>query len=152
MGGQTISKKRLDPSKLDHIAAGGVSTGYTHQTTLEKEANEEASIPHHLMIKAEYKSMITYSMLRPEGLRRDVLYCYDLWLPEDFKPTPNDGEVESFKLVKLKDVYRRVYETDDFKFNVNLVLIDLFLRMGIISKNTQYAHLLKTGLRGKLFP
>lgn len=144
--------KRLDPEKLDHIVAGGIPAGFTHNNTLEKEACEEASIPHALMINAEYKSLITYSMIRPEGLRRDVLYCYDLWLPEDFQPVPNDGEVESFQLKKLDDVYHQVCETDDFKFNVNLVLIDLFIRMGIIAKNSQYAHRIKTGLRGKLFP
>lgn len=144
--------KRLDPGKLDHIVAGGIPAGYTHDNTLEKEAREEASIPHALMIKAEHQSMITYSMLRPEGLRRDVLYCYDLWLPEEFHPVPNDGEVESFELMKLNEVCQRVCETDDFKFNVNLVLIDLFLRMGMIPRNSQDAHRLKTGLRGKLFP
>lgn len=146
------ANKRLDPGKLDHIVAGGIPSGLQHHQALIKEANEEASIPLNIIKKAEYKTMITYSMLRPEGLRRDVLYCYDLWLPKTFKPIPNDGEVESFQLMNLKEVYQRVCNTNDFKFNVNLVLIDLFFRMGIISNRTANAHLLKTGLRGKLFP
>lgn len=29
----------------------------------------------------------------PEGLKPDVLFCYDLELPRDFVPTPLDGEV-----------------------------------------------------------
>lgn len=144
--------KRLDPGKLDHIVAGGIPAGYTHQTALAKEAEEEANLPSELISKAEYSSMVTYSMIRPEGLRRDVLYCYDLWLPKDFKPSPNDGEVVSFELMNIKDIYRRVCDTNDFKFNINLVLIDLFLRLGIISSKSANAQTLKVGLRGKLFP
>ena len=34
----------------------------------------------------------------PEGLRRDLLHCYDLELPEDFVPRAADGEVEAFEL------------------------------------------------------
>ena len=65
-------------------------------------------------------------MERPEGLRRDLLHCYDLDLPEDFVPRAADGEVESFELWPIARVLQTVRDTDDFKFNVNLVLIDLF--------------------------
>ena len=37
--------KLLDPSKLDHIVAGGVPAGLTPAETLVKEAEEEAAIP-----------------------------------------------------------------------------------------------------------
>ena len=71
-------------------------------------------------------------MERPEGLRRDLLHCYDLTLPEDFAPLAADGEVEAFELWPIERVMQSVRDTDDFKFNVNLVLIDLFLRQGLI--------------------
>ena len=71
-------------------------------------------------------------MERPEGLRRDVLYVYDLLLPEDFEPSPVDGEVEHFELWPLARVFEAVRDTDAFKFNVNLVLIDLFIRFGLV--------------------
>jgi hypothetical protein len=74
--------------------------------------------------------MFGYAMERPEGLRRDWLYCYDLILPGDFVPEPADGEVESFELWPIERVADTVRTTDDFKFNVNLVLIDLLLRLG----------------------
>lgn len=73
-------------------------------------------------------------MSRPEGLRRDCLYCYDLILPESFTPRANDGEVESFQLLPIKKVFQQVWDTDDFKFNVNLVLLDLFLRLKMFNK------------------
>ena len=78
--------KLLDPSKLDHIVAGGVPAGLTPFETLVKEAAEEAAIPASLARRAVPVATITYAMERPEGLRRDLLHCYDLELPEDFSP------------------------------------------------------------------
>ncbi|UMM63405.1 NUDIX hydrolase [Aristophania vespae] len=120
--------KRLDPGKLDHIVAGGMNAGGTPDETVKKEAAEEASIPSELAEKAYKASIIHYAMARSEGLRRDRLHCYDLYLPENFIPRAADGEVESFALWPLEDVFDHVRNSDNFKFNVNLVLIDLFLR------------------------
>ncbi len=125
--------KLLDPGKLDHIAAGGVPAGLTPLQTLIKEAGEEAAIPPDLMHAAQPVAVLSYAMDRPEGLRRDRLHCYDLMLPEDFVPHPVDGEVESFELWPLPQALSRARDTDDFKFNVNLVLIDLGLRRGLLN-------------------
>jgi 8-oxo-dGTP pyrophosphatase MutT (NUDIX family) len=126
------ANKALDPSKLDHIVAGGVPAGLTPAETLVKEAEEEASIPSGLARQSVEVGQISYAMDRAEGLRRDMLYCYDLTLPEDFVPHAADGEVEAFELWPIDRVMQTVRDTDDFKFNVNLVLIDLFLRQGLI--------------------
>ncbi|MBV8455519.1 MAG: thiamine pyrophosphokinase, partial [Acetobacteraceae bacterium] len=71
-------------------------------------------------------------MERPEGLRRDTLFCYDLLLPADFRPVPNDDEVVGFELWSLQRVAEIAATTDSFKFNVNLVIIDLLIRRGVI--------------------
>ncbi|WP_231490352.1 NUDIX hydrolase [Gluconobacter roseus] len=123
--------KRLDPGKLDHLVAGGMSAGLDPQTTVVKEAQEEAGIPAELAATARPVSRIEYALERPEGLRRDVLHCYDLLLPEGFVPVAEDGEVESFHLMPIQNVMTLVQDTDSFKFNVNLVLIDLFIRRGL---------------------
>jgi 8-oxo-dGTP pyrophosphatase MutT (NUDIX family) len=125
--------KLLDPGKFDHIVAGGVPSGLTPAETLVKEAAEEAAIPASQAIKADHVALIGYRMEREEGLRRDLLHCYDLMLPEDFRPHAADGEVEAFELWPMTHVMRTVRDTDMFKFNVNLVLIDLFLRFGHIA-------------------
>ena len=122
----------LDPGKLDHLAAGGVPAGLTPEQTLAKEAEEEAGIPASLSAQARRVATLGYSMDREEGLRRDRLACFDLLLPDSFQPVPHDDEIESFALWPLPDVLERVRTTDDFKFNVNLVLIDLFLREGLL--------------------
>lgn len=123
--------KALDPGKLDHLVAGGVSAGMTPWQTLIKESDEEAAIPQQIIMQAVKTGELHYTMLRDEGLRRDFLHCYDIDLPETFVPVPADGEVESFELWPMARVVKTVRETDDFKFNVSLVLIDLFERLRI---------------------
>ncbi len=125
--------KLLDPGKLDHIVAGGVPAGLGPAQTLVKEAAEEAAILPELAATAVPVSIISYAMELPEGLRRDRLHSYDLMLPDDFRPEAADGEVEAFELWPLGRAAQTVRDTDDFKFNVNLVLIDLFIRNGVIT-------------------
>ena len=140
------ANKLLDPGKLDHIVAGGVPAGLDAAETLVKEAAEEAAIPGSLAGTAVHVATIGYAMERQEGLRRDLLHCYDLELPEDFRPHAADGEVEAFELWPIAHVVQTVRETDEFKFNVNLVLIDLFLRLGLIAG--EEAQVLRKGLAG----
>jgi 8-oxo-dGTP pyrophosphatase MutT (NUDIX family) len=126
------ANKLLDPCKLDHIVAGGVPSGLDPAETLVKEAQEEAAIPAALARRSVPAGTICYAMERPEGLRRDLLHCYDLELPVEFCPHPADGEVEAFELWPIERVMSTVRETDAFKFNVNLVLIDLFRRLRLV--------------------
>ncbi len=130
--GRRAPDKKLDPGKLDHIVAGGVPAGLGPDETLVKEAGEEAGLPPALVAQAVHRRVISYSMERPEGLRRDRLHCYDLLLPGDFVPHPVDGEVTGFELWPVARAVEAVRDTDDFKFNVNLVLIDLFERLGLL--------------------
>ncbi len=150
--GRRAANKRLDPSKLDHLVAGGMPAGHTPREALIKEAAEEASIPEELAEQAVQAGRLVYALNRPEGLRRDILYCYDLYLPESFEPKAADGEVESFALLPLAEAYRIVRDTDEFKFNVNLVLIDLFLRTGLIDPGSEEGITLRTGLDKGLSP
>lgn len=126
------ANKPLDPGKLDHVVAGGVPAGLGLMETVIKEAGEEATIPPALAVTARHVGEIRYAMVRPEGLRRDHLHCYDIDLPNDFVPQAADGEVESFELWPIARAFDAVRDTDAFKFNVNLVLIDLFIRLGLI--------------------
>ena len=125
--------KKLDPGKLDHIVGGGVPAGLGPAETLVKEAGEEAGLPPELAAQAVHRRVISYTMERPEGLRRDRLHCYDLMLPTDFVPKPIDGEVAGFELWPIQRAVDAVRDSDAFKFNVNLVLIDLFERLRLIA-------------------
>ena len=129
---ERAANKNLDPGKLDHLVAGGVPAGLTPAETLRKEAAEEAAIPAEIAARAVKVGRIAYALERAEGLRRDLLECYDLELPESFTPHPADGEVARFELWPVERVLATVRAGDAFKFNVNLVLIDLFIRRGLI--------------------
>jgi len=124
--------KAVAPGKLDNIVAGGIPAGLTPDECLIKEAAEEASLPPELAATARPTGRISYVMANEEGLRRDVLYCYDLEIPDGVSPRPGDDEVERFELWPAGRLLAAVRETDAVKFNVNLVLIDLFLREGLI--------------------
>ena len=142
------ANKLLDPGKLDHLAAGGVSAGMTPGATIAKEAEEECGLAGALAAGIRPVGTIRYVMARPEGLRRDVLRCYDVVLPADWQPEAMDGEVESFELWPLARAFREVRDSDAFKFNVNLVLIDLFLRRGLLDPASHAGATLRRGLDG----
>ena len=131
--GRRSATKKLDPGKLDNLVGGGVSAGMGAFDTLAKEAAEEASIPAGTIAQARAVARIAYDMERPEGLRRDLLVCYDLELDESFRPEAADGEVESFSLVPAREMLGIVAGTDEVKFNVNLVIIDFLLRHGVLA-------------------
>ena len=127
------ASKALDPGKLDHIVAGGIPAGLGPAETLLKEAAEEAAMPEELARRAVFTGTLAYAMERPEGLRRDLLHCYEVELPADFTPYAVDGEVEAFELWPLARVLDATCTGDFFKFNVNAVLAALFLRHGLIT-------------------
>jgi thiamine pyrophosphokinase len=132
--------KSVAPGQLDNIVAGGIPAGLTAEECLVKEAAEEASLP---------AGRISYVMANDEGLRRDVLHCYDLDLPEGVVPRPQDDEVERFELRPAAAVLREVVEGDRVKFNVNLVLIDFGLRHGLLDALPEQARRgLRAGLSG----
>ncbi len=124
--------KPTDPGKLDHLVAGGQPHGIGVFDNLIKESAEEAGLPAALARQAVAVGAVSYRCERPEGLRDDVLFCYDLVLPPDFEPRNTDGEVDAFELWPMEKVAARVAETDDFKFNVALAIIDLMVRRGLI--------------------
>jgi thiamine pyrophosphokinase len=139
--------KTVAPGQLDNLIAGGIPAGLTAEQCLVKEAEEEASVPEALARQARPVTQISYIMQVKEGTRRDVMHVYDLDLPEDFTPRPNDNEVERFELWPARRVLELVRDTDQVKFNVNLALIDLFLREGLINPDTEEGRALRQGLQ-----
>lgn len=138
--------KAVAPGQLDNIVAGGIPAGLSPEECLIKEADEEAGMVPELAAQARRTSRISYILTNREGLRRDVLHVFDIDLPEDFAPRPNDDEVERFELWPAARLLECVRETEDVKFNVNLVLIDLFLREGLIDANSSEGRALRAGL------
>jgi 8-oxo-dGTP pyrophosphatase MutT (NUDIX family) len=142
--GRRAADKKVAPDKLDNLVAGGIGSGYDAHETLLKEAAEEADIPEKLARRARPVGAMMYRMEQPDGMRDDVLFSYDLAVPADFTPRNTDGEIASFQIMPLAECLARVAETDDFKFNVNLVLIDFAIRHGAIGPDhPEYLALLQ---------
>jgi 8-oxo-dGTP pyrophosphatase MutT (NUDIX family) len=133
------------PSALDHLVAGGLPANMDPGACAIKECEEEASVPVTLSsLNLVSAGCVTYNSDYLGCCKRDVLFCYDLRLPEDFVPKPNDGEVESFALVPMDEACRLVAETKEFKPNVALVLVDFFVRHGIVTpEEPGYVELVK---------
>jgi 8-oxo-dGTP pyrophosphatase MutT (NUDIX family) len=130
--GRRAPDKRVDPDKLDNIVAGGIGNGYGAAATLVKEADEEAGVPAGLIARARAVGALSYRMETELGIRDDVLFVYDLEMPVEFLPKNRDGEIVEFTLVPADSVIERVRTTRDFKFNVNLVILDFALRHGLL--------------------
>lgn len=130
--GKRSMSKPTGPGKLDQVVAGGQPVGLGLKDNLVKECAEEANIPADLAVKATPVGTVSYRTTRPDGLRDDVLFNYDLELPLDFQPQNTDGEVETFYLWPLDKIRSILEQTDDFKFNSALVVIDFMVRHGFI--------------------
>ena len=131
--GKRAKNKQTFPSKLDHLVAGGLPDGMPPSECVVKECAEEASVPEHLARNAKAVNVVSYSMNYNGCCKRDVLFCYDLELPLDFVPTPDDGEVESFERFPIAKVLDVMMTTEDFKPNCCLVIIDFCVRHGYLT-------------------
>jgi 8-oxo-dGTP pyrophosphatase MutT (NUDIX family) len=144
--GRRASNKRIAPNKLDNLVAGGIGNGHGVVDTLIKEAEEEASIPASFSKTATPAGAVSYRMENRLGIRDDVLFVYDLETPAEFVPKCNDGEIAAFTLMPAAAVLERVRDTRDFKFNVNLVILDFAVRHGLLQPDDAEYLEIVTGL------
>jgi hypothetical protein len=126
----------VEPDKLDNMVAGGQPADLGLMQNLIKECDEEAHIPRRLARTAQPTGVLSYSFECPEGLRVDTLFCYDLAVPVRFRPQPSE-EIAQYDLMPLSKVLRLVKDTDSFKFNVNLVILDFAIRHGVITPENE---------------
>jgi 8-oxo-dGTP pyrophosphatase MutT (NUDIX family) len=148
--GRRSPDKQVAPDKLDNLVAGGIGNGHGVDETLVKEAEEEASIPVDLIRHAMPAGAVSYRMETQLGIRDDVLFVYDLETPGDFVPKNRDGEIVRFELMPVGEVLQRVRTTSDFKFNVNLVILDFALRHGLLRPDDPEYLDVATGLHRPL--
>ena len=149
-----VSRRAADrirfPGKLDHLVAGGLPWKFSLEKNLVKECWEEAGVPENLALSAVSTGTVTYAADTEKGLKPDTIYCYDLELPSDFQPVCNDGEVEEFHLWPLEKVIEIVRDSEQFKLNCNLVIIDFLIRHGYIGPDEKGFTDLVTGLHPEL--
>lgn len=146
-----VAKRAMDrvhyPGKLDNLVAGGLPHELTLSENIRKECYEEAGIDRELARTASPVGAISYCCETEAGVKRDILYCYDLQLSHHFVPECTDGEVESFELLPIARVADIVNRSDSFKLNCNLVIIDFLIRFGVIPPDHVEYLALNAGLR-----
>ncbi|BGP07500.1 hypothetical protein JCM10049v2_003337 [Rhodotorula toruloides] len=133
------------PSYLDNTVAGGITAGDMPRHSIIRECWEEASLdPAWVAPRLRQAGVVTYHYRTDWGwLQPEVQYVYDLELPDPDNladgehkviPTTNpaDGEVESFELLSLEEVVQRMV-AGEFKPNCALVLLDFFMRHGLLT-------------------
>lgn len=144
--GRRSPHRPTEPGKLDQLVAGGQPATLSLTDNLIKECAEEAAIPAALAATAVPVGAVAYVVELAGGLRRDILYLYDLSLHRDFVPRNTDGETESFRLMPVAEVVDVLIRTDDFKFNCALVAIDFLIRHGVLLPDTADYLALRKGL------
>jgi 8-oxo-dGTP pyrophosphatase MutT (NUDIX family) len=131
-------------NKLDSTVAGGVSAGTSPLQTIVREADEEASLGEDLTRKhIRSAGVLTYINLLEKGqgevdglVKPDMIYIYDMELAEDFIPKPHDDEVKEFYLMTSDEVKKALLQKE-FKTNSAAVMIDFFIRHGLITADDE---------------
>ncbi|KAK3323548.1 NUDIX hydrolase domain-like protein [Cercophora scortea] len=151
------------PGMLDNTVAGGLMTNEDPFECIIREADEEASLPEEVMRKhTKEVGTVTYISVtdkraggEPGFIYPECQWVYDLELPSDLDvvPTPKDGEVESFSLRTVEEIQEQLAQ-GLWKPNCALVMVDFFLRHGIITPENEphYEELRRRAHRYISFP
>ncbi|KAI9290838.1 hypothetical protein K502DRAFT_353573 [Neoconidiobolus thromboides FSU 785] len=132
------------PNMLDNMCAGGISYGDSVYSTLLKECLEEGNIPNEITKnvinndnnKSKSAGVVSYITKNEFGISSETQYIYDLELPWGYKPTPNDGEVGQFYCWEVDKVLEAL-KNNEFKPNCGLIMIDFFIRHGILTADSE---------------
>lgn len=135
--GRRAPDKAVAPGKLDNMVAGGQPIGLSLMANLVKEAAEEANMSATLARQSRPIGCIAYAMETDRGFKPDVMFCFDIELPQEFVPVNTDGETASFEVMAAETVADLIRNGDDFKFNVNLAVTHFLVRHGLIDPDAE---------------
>ncbi len=137
------ASKSVDPDRLDNLVGGRVASGYTVEETIRKEAWEEAGIPAALLEGLACAAVVRVEYSVPEGLHREIIFAHDLWLPEDFRPQNQDGEVARLYLLSIPEAIEAIL-AGEFTLDAGAVTIGALLRNGVLApEDPQYLDLVR---------
>ncbi|GAV87056.1 hypothetical protein CFOL_v3_30482 [Cephalotus follicularis] len=105
----------------------GISCG---KNMIIKECEEEAGIPRSISSSVLPVGVVSYMDIDDYRYKRDVLFCYDLKLPEGFVPHNQVRAISNFKLISATHIANVIRRAEFFKPNCSLVIIDFLFRHG----------------------
>ena len=129
---------------LDNSVAGGLGTGEKPFDCIIREAAEEASLSEQLVrSNAKACGTVSYFHIRdtnaggePGLLQPECQYVFDMELGAEVIPQPGDNEVQDFYLWTVDEVKKALAE-GQFKPNCAAVLLDFFIRHGILTAENE---------------
>ena len=128
--------KATDPGMLDNLVGGGIAAGFSVESTVVKEAWEEAGIGDALAATAHRTGIVHVMRALPDGLQRETVFAHDLDLPADFRPVNQDGEATGHRLVDVDDGARAIAidsGPDEVTVDASVVVLDFLIRHGRIA-------------------
>lgn len=116
--------KATDPGKWDTLVGGLAATSETLDTSLVREAQEEAGL-HAADIRERSPLRIILRMHRrlPEGYQVEDVLVSDCVLPDGVVPQNQDGEVSEIRLVSIDELWSMI-EADEFTHEAEACLLD----------------------------
>lgn len=135
------------PGMLDNTVAGGLGYPYGPWQTCLKECEEEASLGATFVLRnLRAVGLVSYEFQLSEDLtseqavyQPEVEYIYDLVMQTQ-EPRPSDNEVAEFYLMTIPEVKQKLLN-GEFKYNCGLVLVDFFIRHGIVNAENEPNYL-----------
>ncbi|KAK0881540.1 hypothetical protein LTR87_004681 [Friedmanniomyces endolithicus] len=132
------------PGKLDTTVAGGMKAGSSPYNTVIAEAQEEASFDEVLLRQhARSRGAVSHMSVTGTGFPGEqglvvpnVDFIYDMELPPDVVPKPQDGEVGEFYCMSVEEVQAALLR-EEFKPEPAAVLIDFLIRHSFITPENE---------------
>jgi 8-oxo-dGTP pyrophosphatase MutT (NUDIX family) len=106
--GRRALNKATDPGMLDNVTAGGLPSGETSQTCLQRELAEEAGLFNLEGHALQEAGSVRTSRLEPQGWHDESMLVFNLTLADSFKPANQDGEVDEFMCLSAKQALERM--------------------------------------------
>ncbi len=136
--------KSHHPNYWDTTVAGGQPHNLSLYDNILKEAHEEAGVPSEWMRKDASNEAftdhthdpLTMMTAKKDGscMKRSFYYSFDLQVPEDWQPTPVDGEVEEFKLYSIEELDHELRYGQSLRPAMRAVLLDFMMRYGLFKE------------------
>jgi 8-oxo-dGTP pyrophosphatase MutT (NUDIX family) len=129
--GRRSPAKSVDPNRLDNLVGGRIAAGFTVEETVRKEAWEEAGITEAMMRPVKCAGAVRVEYTVPEGLHREIMFVHDLWMPGDFNPVNQDGEVAALYRLPVAEVIEAIL-AGEFTMDAGAVMVDCLIRNGVM--------------------
>jgi ADP-ribose pyrophosphatase YjhB (NUDIX family) len=100
--------KATDPGLLDNVTAGGLPSGETVASCLQRELAEEAGLFRLDGHPLQAAGSVRTSRREPQGWHDEYVHAFNLTLDTNFVPVNQDGEVAEFMCLNAHQVLARM--------------------------------------------